>query len=96
MQVAILLISTLYAATEANPLSVCAYCTESHAGIRWMLHDSQKRLESFHDRAIEKIDIGFRCNTVNEENNTVSHLHRHICKVFLSIYMLSTTLHWPT
>ena len=54
------------AATENNPVSVCAYCIDSHAGIMWITHESQEQLGPFDPGRITKVDIAFKCFITEE------------------------------
>ena len=60
----------IHAATEQDPVSVCSYCSKSHAGIRWTVHQSTINKYPF---GAYSIDIHFHCSdgetTVNNSNN---------------------------
>lgn len=51
------------AATEEEPFSLCSFCTNSHAGVRWTVHESNADNYPF---GIHNFDIEFSCN--NYEN----------------------------
>ena len=53
----------IHAANENNPVSVCSFCSDSRAGVRWIVHESNG--ES--DDPYESINIVFRCE-IPEEN----------------------------
>ena len=58
------------AATENNRFSVCAYCSDKHAGVRWMMHESNNLDYLFLPDIFDLIEIKFQCH--DPENNTVS------------------------
>lgn len=51
--------SCLNTATESNLVSVCAFCSDLHAGVRWMVHESNAALGT--SETINSIDIEFQC-----------------------------------
>ena len=53
-----------YTATESNPVSTCAFCSEVHAGMRLMVHSSN---QDNIDRGVHSINFDFRCDTLENE-----------------------------
>lgn len=62
----------LGAATESNPISVCAFCSENHAGVRWMVHSSHDDRHFFDSKRINTINIDFQCQDPQGNNIMVS------------------------
>ena len=54
-----------FAATEDNPFSVCAFCTDSHAGVRFMALPNSPFLDE-----INSLKMSFECSIAGE--NVVS------------------------
>ena len=57
------LICPIYTATEDDPISICSYCSDSHAGVRWAAHSSTIHM---YPHAPYKVDIEFDCYLDNE------------------------------
>ena len=69
-------------ATESDPLSVCAYCSDRRAGVRWMIHESNNQKDLWEPGRYDEISIEFQCrdpqndivssnNNDNSDNNDV-------------------------
>ena len=46
-------------ATEDNPISMCAFCSDSHAGVKWTVHESNKWKYPY---GAYSLDISFQCS----------------------------------
>ena len=75
----------LYTASETNPVSVCASCSSSHAGMRWMVHSSN---EHNIDKGVNSINFEFHCDNL-EENEVCNQ------KGYLFITTLNAIKKWP-
>ena len=62
----------LCAAAVNNPISVCAFCSENHAGVRWMVHSSHDDRHFFDSKRIDTINIDFQCQDPQGNNIMVS------------------------
>ena len=61
----------IHAATESSPVSVCAYCSDKHAGVRWTIHESIDPItQGPFLSAPSDIKIEFECR--DPESNNVS------------------------
>ena len=50
---------------------MCAYCSDKHAGVRWMMHDSNRVEDAlYYPDQYDEIKIEFQCR--DPENGTVS------------------------
>ena len=47
--------------TDTSPLSVQAFCSDKHVGVRWMVHESNENRSIFDPERVDSIDIEFRC-----------------------------------
>ena len=57
-------------ATESDPFSVCAYCSDRQAGVRWMIHESNDQKDPWEPSRYNEIKIEFQCH--DPQNDTVS------------------------
>ena len=73
------MVSISHAANESNPISVCSFCSDSRAGVRWMVHGSNANRPF--DEKIRLIGIKFQCEI--SEENVVS-----ITEFMLQIYLI--------
>lgn len=65
----------MFVATESNPVSVCPFCSDSRAGVRWMVHESNQQPGS-RELRIDTIKIEFQCEILEE--NVVSNLQLEV------------------
>lgn len=49
------------AATEDDPVSICSYCSDSHAGVRWAVHPSTLEIYPY---GAYHIDLKFTCSNL--------------------------------
>ena len=76
------IIAFLYTATEDRLFSMCSFCLDSHAGVRWQVHDSNV---DKYPNGVYRFDIDFSCNnSANRVCNTN--------KLILIMFMLSTMM----
>ena len=47
-------------ATKTNPVSICGFCSENHAGVRLMIQSNT-------EQSVHSIDIEFHCDTLENE-----------------------------
>ena len=74
-------ISVYSAATEDSPVSVCAYCTDAHAGVKWNVHRRNEELFTVHwsESAVDRFQVEFQCVSAGQKNNVVSTACRSTC-----------------
>ena len=66
----------IHAATESSPVSVCAFCSENHAGVRWMVHRSHDDLDFWDSTRIDTIDIDSQCQ--DSQGNIIVSFQLHL------------------
>ena len=49
--------------TDTSPLSVHAFCSDKHAGVKWMVHESNVNRAIYDPETVDTIDIDFECQT---------------------------------
>ena len=59
-----------FTAIENDPISMCAFCSENHASVRWMVHENLNRLSFDDPKRTDTIRIEFQCH--DPGNNMVS------------------------
>ena len=58
----------LSAATEHAKVTICSYCSDSHAGVRWAVH--QSAIDDYPHGAYA-VDLKFHCNILEVVINNV-------------------------
>lgn len=46
-------------------MSICAFCSDHHAAMRWMVHGAHG---SYEEEGVNSIDFEFQCDTLQEDN----------------------------
>ena len=69
------------AATEDDPISICSYCSDSHAGVRWQVHEST--VDNYPYGAFN-INIKFHCNNSESDDNMRVRKGHHIYSAYYS------------
>ena len=60
-------VSTTHATpTNTTPISMHAFCSNNHAGVKWMVDESNNYRGLFDPERIDSITIKFRCQTPEE------------------------------
>ena len=54
---------------DTGSLSVHAFCSDKHASVKWMVHESNVNRALYDPETVDKIDIKFECQT--PEGNVV-------------------------
>ena len=67
VQVDVLITSTI--PPDTTPISVHAFCSNKHAGVKWMVHESNVNCDVLDPETIDTVDIKFQCQT--PEGNVV-------------------------
>ena len=62
--------TTSTAQPDTTPMSVHAFCSDKHAGVKWMVHKSNQDHHILDSEKIDSVTIEFQCQT--PEGNLVT------------------------